>query len=103
MAKAWDSFEEFIQDDGEVTKEISKADDMSKQYREEGNKEYKARHFGKAVRLYTKAIQYATPSGEALPLAYANRSAVLFQDKKYHDSLLVRNSRLLISKNTIDR
>ena len=60
---------------------------MAKEFREAGNKEYSAKKFGLAVKLYTVSAMHAPPASEALALAYANRSAVLVQMKKYSSAL----------------
>jgi hypothetical protein len=51
--------------------------------REKGNKLYQAKKFPSAVHRYTKSAQFAPVGSESLALAFANRSAVLFQMKEY--------------------
>ena len=49
--------------------------------RDAGNKLYQAKKFPQAIAKYTRSAQFAPPKTEALSLAFANRSAVLFQAK----------------------
>ena len=47
--------------------------------RDAGNKLYQAKKFSQAIAKYTRSAQFAPPTSDALSLAFANRSAVLFQ------------------------
>ena len=67
----------------------SKDGEKAREFREAGNKAYSAKKFGPAVGLYTKSLAHAPVGSEALALAYANRSAVLVQMKKYRSALQV--------------
>ena len=51
----------------------------STELRDAGNKLYQAKKFSQAIAKYTRSAQFAPPTSEALSLAFANRSAVLFQ------------------------
>ena len=51
----------------------------STELRDAGNKLYQAKKFSQAIAKYTRSAQFAPPMSEALSLAFANRSAVLFQ------------------------
>lgn len=46
--------------------------------REEGNRNFKMKNFGDSLSLYTKSIFHAPKNSDCLPLAFANRSSVLF-------------------------
>ena len=56
----------------------TKSDLISAEYREKGNKLYQMKKLHEATAEYNSALLYAN-SGSVLALAYANRSAVLFQ------------------------
>ena len=56
----------------------------STELRDAGNKLYQAKKFPQAIAKYTRSAQFAPPKSEALSLAFANRSAVLFQAKFVH-------------------
>lgn len=62
-----------------------KCNQLSKEYREEGNEIFKSARDDKrmevSLRLYTKSIAFAVSGSEAMALSYANRSAVL---EKFH-------------------
>lgn len=60
-----------------------KNDERSKKLRENGNKLYKEKKCNEALEAYTESIVYATPDGNEITLAYANRSAVLYTIKDY--------------------
>lgn len=63
-----------------------KSDEVSLKWREAGNKLYKATKDGEAMEMYTRSVAFAE-DGENLGLAFANRSAVLFQRKMYRECL----------------
>lgn len=67
-----------------------KTAEISLEYRNEGNHEFKLNDKGsldKAFESYTKSIAYAPPGSRELSLAFANRSAVLFEAKWFEDCL----------------
>ncbi|NXP79315.1 SMYD4 protein, partial [Ramphastos sulfuratus] len=47
-------------------------------YREEGNRLFGRRHYGAAVRLYSKAASHEVPGSPDVSICFANRSAALF-------------------------
>ncbi|TRY73713.1 hypothetical protein TCAL_07774 [Tigriopus californicus] len=55
----------------------------SVQFRDQGNKNYQAKHFYSALDCYTKAICQGPIGSETLALALANRSAVMFHLKEF--------------------
>lgn len=67
-----------------------KSDEKSAKFREYGNRAFKAKKDGEALKMYTKSIAFAVAGTEALGLAFANRSAVLFERKLYKECLEVR-------------
>lgn len=64
-----------------------KNNEMSIQFREQGNIMFKDKQYDYALELYTKSITYAETGSEILGLAYANRSAVLFEKKMFRECL----------------
>lgn len=68
-----------------------KSDERSGEFREMGNRAFKSKKDGQALEMYTKSVAYARKGSEALGLAFANRSAVLFERKLYKECLQVRN------------
>lgn len=72
--------------------ERSKSDELSREYREKGNQAFKTKKDGEALEMYTKSIALAEGGSEALGLAFANRSAVLFERKLFTECLEVRNT-----------
>ncbi|XP_077865819.1 protein-lysine N-methyltransferase SMYD4-like [Saccoglossus kowalevskii] len=66
-----------------------KNDQLAKEHREAGNKLFQKKKFKEALELYSQSIVTAKPAFEggedALPLAYANRSAVFFHLKLYKE------------------
>ena len=62
----------------ESQKKACKSDLLSAEHRENGNKFYQKKKLHEATAEYNSALLYAN-SGNVLALAYANRSAVLFQ------------------------
>ena len=61
----------------------SKDSKQSDSLRSIGNKLYVSSSFDNALKAYTKAISLAEQNSKPLSLAYANRSAVLFEMKNY--------------------
>lgn len=74
-----------------------KSAEKAKEFREAGNKEYSAKKFAPAVKQYTLSVAHAPPGSEALALAFANRSAVFVQMKKFRSALKVNSRRLYLS------
>lgn len=68
----------------------SKSDRLSQEFRESGNRLFKAKKDGEALEMYTKGAAYAEKGSESLGLAFANRSAVLFEFGLYRECLEVR-------------
>ncbi|KAK5641696.1 hypothetical protein RI129_010243 [Pyrocoelia pectoralis] len=60
---------------------------MADELREEGNHHFKLKNDTLALRKYTESIAYAPRGSEQLALAFANRSAVLYQLKLYKECL----------------
>lgn len=69
-----------------------KSDEHSAEFREMGNRAFKGKKDGEALDMYTQSVAFAVEGSEALGLAFANRSAVLFERKLYRECLQVRNS-----------
>lgn len=65
-----------------------KDDAVAVEKRNEGNKEFKKRDWLSALSLYHDSLRNAKPGSESISLAYANRSACLFHEKKYKESLI---------------
>lgn len=74
-----------------------KSEIASCMYREQGNSLFKAKEDGEAMRMYTKSIAYAPKGAECLGLAFANRSAVLFEKKLYKECLSVSKKVYIIN------
>lgn len=66
----------------------NKNDKRSKGFREDGNLLFKRKKDQNAIEMYTKSVMYAEEK-ETLALAYANRSAVLFENGFYEECLVV--------------
>ncbi|XP_053679046.1 uncharacterized protein LOC128729583 [Anopheles nili] len=68
---------------------IAKSNLKAKRLREEGNAAYKKspQQPEKAMELYNQSICWSEEGSEELGLSYANRSAVYFSQKLYHDCL----------------
>ncbi|KAI4457246.1 set and mynd domain-containing protein 4 [Holotrichia oblita] len=64
-----------------------KDDELSVKYRQEGNDAFKRKQDHAAWMFYSKSISFATSNSECLALAYANRSAVLYEKKMYKQCL----------------
>jgi tetratricopeptide (TPR) repeat protein len=65
---------------------IHKSDKASDKHREAGNSHFVQKEFQKALIYYNKAITYANTKN-VICLAYANRSAVFFELKRYEECL----------------
>ncbi|KMY93095.1 SET and MYND domain-containing protein 4 [Drosophila simulans] len=72
-----------------VTLREDKCNKRSVEFRMLGNEQFslKNRNYFKALELYNKSICYAEPNSEHLSIGYANRSAVLFEWKRYRQCL----------------
>lgn len=68
---------------------ILKSNELSLIYRKQGNEHYKRKNYEEALKLYTKSAYYAQNGSEHLAIAYANRSAVLFENGYYEECLIV--------------
>ncbi|KAJ8959449.1 hypothetical protein NQ318_022142 [Aromia moschata] len=64
-----------------------KSDDLSLKYRQKGNELFLANKCQEALVQYVKSIAFAKNGSSLLGLAYANRSAVLFQKEFYKECL----------------
>lgn len=60
-------------------KEDRKCDERAVQLKEKGNAMFKIRKLKEAWQFYTNSIKQAETNGVNLSIAYANRSAVLFE------------------------
>lgn len=69
--------------------QVSKSNDKSIAFRKEGNENFslKTRNYFRALQLYNKSICYSLCDSENIAIGYANRSAVLFELKKYQQCL----------------
>lgn len=74
-----------------------KSDTMSVELKKEGNELYKERKFKEALLKYNASLCYSDNDSENLGIAYANRSAVCFEMKKYVECL--KNVKLAMSNN----
>ncbi|KAH8319838.1 hypothetical protein KR074_007364 [Drosophila pseudoananassae] len=72
-----------------VTLREDKCNKRSVEFRMLGNEQFslKNRKYFQALELYNKSICYAEPNSEHLSIGYANRSAVLFEWKRYRECL----------------
>ncbi|XP_017069459.1 SET and MYND domain-containing protein 4 [Drosophila eugracilis] len=72
-----------------VTLQEDKCNKRSVEFRMLGNEQFslKNRKYFQALELYNKSICYAEPNSEHLSIGYANRSAVLFEWKRYRECL----------------
>lgn len=75
---------------------VRKSEAASVQFRTDGNGKFKQKHLPLALMLYTKCIANAPKNSESLGIGYANRSAVLYEQKLYDECLadirLAKNS-----------
>lgn len=69
--------------------EDKKNNEVADEYRKRGNEYFKSRKIKEAIECYTQSIVHAKPKTETLGLAYANRSAALFEKRFYEDCLQV--------------
>lgn len=72
-----------------VPTEDSKNDELAEEYKRQGNEYYRKKKIKEAIECYTNSIAYAKEKSEVLALAFANRSAALFEKKFYEDCLKV--------------
>ncbi|XP_060523174.1 SET and MYND domain-containing protein 4-like [Cylas formicarius] len=64
-----------------------KSSELSVEYRQKGNQAFKRKLSVEALEFYTKSILFSPGSSENLALAYANRSAVLFENRLYEECI----------------
>ncbi|XP_018564419.1 SET and MYND domain-containing protein 4 [Anoplophora glabripennis] len=64
-----------------------KNNDLAAKIRQKGNEMFKVKKNGEAIELYTQSVALAADGSEYLALAYANRSAVLFERGFYRECL----------------
>ncbi|XP_061399998.1 SET and MYND domain-containing protein 4 [Musca vetustissima] len=66
-----------------------KSNKRSSEYRMLGNEQFslKNKKYFQALELYNKSICYSEPGSENIAIGYANRSAVLFEWKRYKECL----------------
>lgn len=64
-----------------------KCDKRSEDFRMLGNKQFSQRNYFHALELYNKSICFSEMGSENIAIGYANRSAVLFEWKKYRECL----------------
>lgn len=74
----------------------AKDDEMSEHSRRLGNEKFGTKLYQDALQHYNASVALATGNGDTLALAYANRSALLFEKKFYKECLKVGN-RLILS------
>ncbi|KAJ8948436.1 hypothetical protein NQ318_007959 [Aromia moschata] len=65
-----------------------KCNEVSGNFRQKGNDMFKARKTREAIEFYTKGVAFAEDGSEFLALAYANRSAVLYERGLYEECLM---------------
>ncbi|XP_055372440.1 SET and MYND domain-containing protein 4 [Condylostylus longicornis] len=72
-----------------VTLRLEKSNEKSIAFRKEGNEYFslEKQNYFKALELYNKSICFAQPNSENISIGYANRSAVLFEWKRYKECL----------------
>lgn len=66
-----------------------KCNEKAIQYRNKGNEKFKLRQNKEALEFYTISIVFGEKMSEDLAKAYANRSAVLFEQNLYKECLIV--------------
>lgn len=54
-------------------------------FKDQGNREYQAKHLDRAITSYTKGMLFSA-SPEVLSVLYSNRSAVLFEQHRFRDA-----------------
>ncbi|XP_013200898.2 SET and MYND domain-containing protein 4 [Amyelois transitella] len=67
--------------------QVSKSDEISTKYRNQGNKYYQQRENYTALQYYNLSLGYAPIESEAYSLSLANRSAVLCSLKAYNECI----------------
>lgn len=70
----------------------SKSDETAIKYRNQGNEMYQKKKLKEAWEYYTRSICFAETKSANLGLAYANRSAVLFELNLHKQCLMVRKA-----------
>ncbi|XP_044738180.1 SET and MYND domain-containing protein 4 [Chrysoperla carnea] len=75
---------------------VEKSNELSAQYRENGNLAFKKKQYNEALEFYNKSIAYAeiTKCTENLAFGYGNRSAVLFELNFLNECLMDINRAL---------
>lgn len=68
---------------GIVQKTVQKDQELASNYRMEGNAFYQERKFYEALECYNKCLCFAPSGSDAIPLAYANRSAIYLEVNEY--------------------
>lgn len=71
-----------------VKKAVKKNIELANQYRNEGNQFYQQRKFYESLECYNKSLCYAPAGSDAIPLAYANRSAIYMEVNEYRLCLI---------------
>lgn len=69
--------------DGVLPKNIRKSYIQASEFRNQGNNEFARKNYIDALKYYTKYIAFSPDKSEEIAFAYGNRSAALFQLKKY--------------------
>lgn len=79
--------------------DVEKSNELSVQFRENGNLAFKKKQYNEALESYNKSIAYAevTKNTENLAFAYGNRSAVLFELNFLEECLMVRIYLLILT------
>jgi hypothetical protein len=72
-----------------VFQDDNKNDETAVKLREKGNDMFKVKKVKEAWELYTRSISYAEENSANLGIAYANRSAVLFEVNLHKECLMV--------------
>lgn len=67
-----------------------KNNELAAKVRQKGNEMFKVKKNREAIEFYTQSVALAEYGSEYLALAYANRSAVLFEKGFYRECLKVR-------------
>lgn len=66
-----------------------KNNELAINVRQKGNEMFKMKKISEAIKFYTQSVALAEEESEYLALAYANRSAVLFEKGFYKECLKV--------------
>lgn len=73
--------------DAQFDEETLKDNITSTEYRKQGNTHFAKKNLLKSWKFYTRSLCWALPSSKQFGLAAANRSAVTFEMKEYHECL----------------